>query len=600
MGREGASVAEGGSPDLSAWRDQFSMRLARAFLAIFGITGVTVFATLSENRGRAVLVGSAVLGALLCAAPVLTGWPSGRRRAWIILVPSIVSALAGFATVGFIAGPAVVLSLMLLVSGLLLGLRSMLWLSAVAGLALVLVAAGMIHGVLPPPNPVDVSLRSAVPWMRTIAVVFLATSLFGKIVIELVNRLEQSLQQAHSETRRREAAEHARAEAEIAALEAKQLETIGRLAAGVAHDFNNHLTAILGCAELLAETLPDRFENADLVDEINKSAQRATELTRQLLAYSRKAQMVLEPVDLHALIEGAVSLLRRSIDPGVAIVTKLQAESAVIAADATLMQSAFLNLLVNARDAMPEGGELTVATGTHVVTEGAAMLGANLPPGPYLLVEILDTGIGIESDALPKVFDPFFTTKPVGKGTGLGLAAVAGTVKAHQGAIQVESEPGAGTAFRILLPRIEAKVEGPQRQTSVLVHGTGRVLVVDDEPAVRTTAVSTLRFLGYDVTSAADGAAALELVRAAPHRFELVLLDLRMPHLSGEATFDQLRVISRGIRVLIWSGYGAEQDFNAMLRRGAVGFVQKPYRVAELSRTIADAIAAGRSASPRG
>jgi CheY-like chemotaxis protein len=244
-----------------------------------------------------------------------------------------------------------------------------------------------------------------------------------------------------------------------------------------------------------------------------------------------------------------------------------------------------MNLLVNARDAMPEGGTLTVGTSSLELTRSGSK---GMPVGTCIVLEVIDTGRGIPKQQLRQIFDPFFTTKPVGKGTGLGLAAVAGTVKAHGGSIEVNSDEGVGTVFRIYLPCTDPVGSVQLRAATTVVHGEGEILLVEDDAMVSMTAIATLQSFGYRVTHAADGRAALEQVAAHPGRFQLVLLDLRMPGLSGEQTFEKLRELEPGLPVLIWSGYGAEQDVSSMLRRGAVGFVQKPYRVAELSRTVAD------------
>jgi CheY-like chemotaxis protein len=317
------------------------------------------------------------------------------------------------------------------------------------------------------------------------------------------------------------------------------------------------------------------------------ASQRLAELTRQLLAYSRKARMLQTPTDLHAVVNEAVAIARRSMGPDVTIVTELNARHFTVNGDAALLQSAVLNLLVNARDAMPQGGTVTVATAAVELTRSGAK---GLPVGMCVVLEVIDTGRGIPKEQVPHVFDPFFTTKPVGKGTGLGLAAVSGTVKAHGGSIEVNSDVDGGTAFRVYLPCADYDVEQPQPADASIVHGEGEILLIEDDPMVSFTAIATLQSFGYQVTHAADGRSALEQVSAHPRRFQLALLDLRMPGLSGEATFDKLRELEPSLPVLIWSGYGAEQDVSSMLKRGAAGFVQKPYRVAELSRTVAQKI----------
>jgi CheY-like chemotaxis protein len=374
------------------------------------------------------------------------------------------------------------------------------------------------------------------------------------------------------------------------ALEAKQLETIGRLSAGVAHDFNNDLTAIMGAAQLLKRELPEVAEGRELADDILHAAKHSAELTRQLLAYARKAQMQKAPTDLHALITEALSLLRHSVGPNFRITVDLGAANAVIVADAALMQSAILNLFVNAADAMPDGGTLTVRTASLTQRDEAGG-----PDEPGVLVEIRDTGHGIEHAVLPEIFNPFFTTKPAGKGTGLGLAAVAGTIKAHGGTIDVRSDVGMGTVFSIRLPVVTETPKSVAHEESDVVRGRGVVLLVDDDAMVGATASATLRSFGYDVVHAPGGAAALELFRASPDKFGLVMLDLRMPGMSGEETFDALRDVDPQVPVVLWSGYGAEQDVAGMLERGAVAFVQKPYRAAELSRVVARSMRARRA-----
>jgi signal transduction histidine kinase/CheY-like chemotaxis protein len=581
--------AGAGEDEALTWRNHVSLRILRAQFFVFLLGTVIVGLELTEGSGRHRLVAVALSATIATALPAFGGWPSGTARAWMAVVPGIGLSIAGYAIVGVLSGPGACLAVTLMLAGLLLRGRAMIGLIIASGCAVSAVGWAMVHGVLPPPVGHDVAMTSGTAWIRSLAVTFLALSLFGGLMIAVVSRIETALRLARSETRRRERAERAKAEAERAALESKQLEMIGRLAAGVAHDFNNSLTAIMGSAELLRQDLAGQPEGAELAESIVQASQHAAELTRQLLAYSRKAQMVLAPTDLHRVIEDAVTLLRRSIDPSVTVVTELAADNATVAADRALIESALLNLLVNARDAMPDGGTLTVSTSSVERASGDASEG---PTGPCLLIEVSDTGLGIEPALLPSIFDPFFTTKPIGRGTGLGLAAVAGTIKAHGGLVEVDSVVGRGSCFRVCLPCTQPDLRGSRAGARAIVRGSGEILLVEDDAMVSHAASATLRSFGYEVTHVADGASALERVRANPGRFALVLLDLRMSGMSGEATFDALRAIDGSLKVLIWSGYGADQDVNAMLRRGAVGFVQKPYRVAELSRTIADVLRA--------
>jgi CheY-like chemotaxis protein len=338
----------------------------------------------------------------------------------------------------------------------------------------------------------------------------------------------------------------------------------------------------MGSAELLRQEIPTTGRAGTLLDGILNASQRAAELTGQLLAYSRKGQMLQVPTDLHRVLLDAVSLLRTSFATNIAVVTQLAATRSNAMADAAQLQSAVLNLLVNAVDAMPDGGTLSITT--------TNFNGQSADPPSEILLTVQDTGKGIEPDLLSKIFDPFFTTKPVGKGTGLGLAAVAGTIKAHRGRIEVESHVGVGTVFRISLPLLEGELPLVTTSEANRQQGEGEILLVEDDSMVSTAALSTLRSLGYRPTHVTDGQRAIDVVQADPRRFRLVILDLRMPGMSGEQTFDALRAIAPKLPVLIWSGYGAEQDVAGMLNRGAAGFVQKPYRVADLSRAIEKAL----------
>jgi signal transduction histidine kinase/CheY-like chemotaxis protein len=578
--------------DPNAWRNQLALRLARGSAALYLVGTAMMWVAVTGRWQRPVMTLASFTCAVLAGIPA-TGWPTGKVRAWLVLLPAVIGTLAGFAIVGVLAGPAVVMTLTVMLAGLLLGKRAMLGVALGIGLAVAFIGWGMVSGHLPLPTAQNVSAANPGTWIRTVFLAYLAIALIGCLLIEVVGRMERSLEQAVSETLRRQQAERDKANAEILSLENKQLETIGRLAAGVAHDFNNNLTAVIGCSELLKDELTDNPSARELVEDVLTSARRAAELTRQLLAFSRKAQMVLVATDIHLLIEGAVALVRRSMNPRVEVVTKLTAENSIVLADATLLDNAILNLLVNAGDAMPNGGQLTVATTSYEIVEGHEP-GQGLAPGKYLLVEVLDTGVGIESEILPNIFDPFFTTKSVGKGTGLGLAAVSGTIKAHSGSIAVESEAGCGTAFRILLPCSTAQEVNAKHESNVVTRGSGEILLVDDDALVRRTAAATLRNLGYNVTTANDGLCAMEAFDAAPAKFDLIILDLRMPRMSGEETFRALRSRVPNIPVVLWSGFGAEQDVAMMLRNGAAGFVQKPYRVAELSLVVNDAIRANQ------
>jgi PAS domain S-box-containing protein len=371
--------------------------------------------------------------------------------------------------------------------------------------------------------------------------------------------------------------------------QSQKLEAIGQLAGGVAHDFNNLLTAILGHAELLqigAHRDAAGIEMAAV--EIRKAATRAAELTAQLLAFSRKSPMRRVDVDVNSIIRDTISILRRSIDPRIIIQFEASSEPSVISGDPGQLQNALINLAVNARDAMPHGGTL------KFVTRHLSLDAENLPQGldgleigRYVEVAVSDTGTGMDADTLKRIFEPFFTTREVGKGTGLGLASVYGCVKAHNGVIRVESEPGRGSTFLILLPASsEQAVEETPAPQVPMETGKGHVLVVDDDPSVRRLAESFLGNLGYRITTCNDGIRACEFIHDHAGEIDLILLDMVMPHRSGRDTYFILRKDATNVPVVIMSGFSRNETIEELLAEGAAGFIAKPFLVKDLADIV--------------
>jgi CheY-like chemotaxis protein len=293
-------------------------------------------------------------------------------------------------------------------------------------------------------------------------------------------------------------------------------------------------------------------------------------------------------VDLHETIDEARRLLVRSIDRRIEVVLELRADHAMVRGDPTQLQNALLNLCVNARDAMPEGGTLTLST-RNVMLSSAELENwpEELMPGPYVQLEVRDTGVGMDEALQARVFEPFFTTKEEGEGTGLGLAGVYGCVQGHNGAIRVDSAPGRGTTFRLLLPRGDGqhRSAGAQQQDEV-VTGEGTVLVVDDEEVVRKMLHRALTGMGYEVLTAADGPKGIEVFQEAHSRIDAVVLDMVMPRLGGEQTYHRLREIDPDVPVLIASGYARNSGVDRLTQAGAAGFLAKPFRLDELSRQL--------------
>ncbi len=371
--------------------------------------------------------------------------------------------------------------------------------------------------------------------------------------------------------------------------QARKLDALGQLAGGVAHDFNNMLAGIIGATDLLHRQGADAQRRERLLGMISSAANRAAELTRKLLAFGRKGTGLHTPVPVHEAVASAASLLQHSIDKRVVVRQELGAVCDLVAGDLAELQSVFLNLGINAAHAMPEGGEL-VFSSREAQPDAIAQEAFALAAGPYLELQVRDSGCGIPAEILPRIFDPFFTTKAPGHGTGLGLAAAYGTIRHHRGAITVVSTPGAGTCFTIHLPLI-ATPSAPVAAAAVAGSsaGQGRVLVVDDEPLVRETALLLLADLGYQAEGVGDGEAAL--VRYAPGRFDLVLLDVVMPRMDGRTCCRRLLAADPRALVVLCSGYSQDEDPAVLRALGVAGVLCKPYQAAELAGLLARLLA---------
>jgi len=403
-------------------------------------------------------------------------------------------------------------------------------------------------------------------------------------VAERTRELTKANQQLQQEMTERK-----RAEEELR--QAQKMKAIGHLAGGIAHDFNNLLTGITGFADLLHRELTDRPDLSEMAEEIMNTAQRAADLTSQLLAFSRRGRVRSVPVDLHEVIQEVIRLLKRTIDPRIEIVMYPKISIALTMGDPTQLQNALLNLAVNACDAMPAGGKLIFETKVVVISDGdEASQSLKVQPGRYLELRVSDTGMGIDKETVPYIFEPFFTTKELDKGTGLGLSAVYGTVKEHHGTIDVYSSAGEGTTFILRLPFVEDVVM-PAKETAVgrpVSSGKGRILVVDDEAVVRKFASTLLAALGYDVILAQDGQEAVDIYNKEHKMIDLVLLDLMMPKMNGKEALQEIRKINSAACVLISSGFGRDAQIEEILQQGVCGFVQKPYDAADLSHKIAE------------
>ena len=376
--------------------------------------------------------------------------------------------------------------------------------------------------------------------------------------------------------------------------QAQKMEAVGQLAGGVAHDFNNLLTAILGYAELLAEKLQGRPREAEDLDEIRKAGERAASLTRQLLAFSRQQVFERKVLDLNRLIAEIEKMLRRLIGEDVDLVTALDPALAYVWADAGQLEQVVMNLAVNARDAMPRGGRLTIETSNVDLDEAYARLHIPIRPGRYVMIAVSDTGVGMDAATRSRIFEPFFTTKERGKGTGLGLATVYGIVKQSGGYIWAYSEPGKGTTFKIYLPPADQSLlpEEDRVEETLSVRGTETVLLVEDEESVRTLSRAILENHGYRVLEAAGAQEAIETVREYQQPIHLLLTDVIMPSMGGPDLASRIQTLRPGLKVLFMSGYTDETVFrHGHLEQGCL-FLQKPFTPAALARKLREALRA--------
>ncbi|MSR07251.1 MAG: PAS domain S-box protein [Gemmatimonadetes bacterium] len=377
--------------------------------------------------------------------------------------------------------------------------------------------------------------------------------------------------------------------------QAQKMEAIGRLAGGVAHDFNNLLTAMLGSVELLLASLSPADPRLEDATDIKSAASRAAALTRQLLAFSRRQLLRPELLDLNRVVRDVQRLLRRLISEDIELVTLLHPDLASVRADRGQIEQALVSLVVNARDAMPQGGTVTLETAHRDLDDAFVRRHPGAMTGPHVLLAVHDTGEGMDPDVQAHIFEPFFTTKELGKGTGLGLATVYGIVKQSGGYIAVDSERGRGTTFRIYLPLVtadagtpapaegaaEAGADAPSSATA-LRGWSETILVVEDEERIRASARRILEHYGYRVLLAADGQAALELLTAEGAQVDLVLSDVVMPRMNGQQLYDAVRELGKTMKFLFTSGYVGRESRSKLSLEASVPFLPKPWTVQDL------------------
>jgi two-component system, cell cycle sensor histidine kinase and response regulator CckA len=390
----------------------------------------------------------------------------------------------------------------------------------------------------------------------------------------------------------RDVTERKRAERQLR--ETQKLESLGLIAGGVAHDFNNLLVGILGNASLALEAIPSSSPNHVLLKQVVMAGERASHLTRQLLAYAGKGRFVTEKLDLSVLVREISALIQTSIPKSVQLRLELALGLPLVLADPSQMQQLIMNLVINGAEAIGEeqNGTVLVTTDAQEVDEAYLrnnFAGEKARPGRYVVIEVHDSGCGMNEEVRSKLFDPFFSTKFTGR--GLGLAAVLGIVRGHQGMIRVYSIPGKGSTFKVLLPAVEGTIgESNDDKVAQELRGAGTILVVDDEGMVRSTAKAALEYYGYTVLMAADGLAGLDILRECHGEIAAILLDMTMPVMSGEETFRRIRGMLPAARVIVSSGYNEVEAIRRFTSKGIAAFIQKPYTASGLASVIQRAL----------
>jgi PAS domain S-box-containing protein len=420
----------------------------------------------------------------------------------------------------------------------------------------------------------------------------------NKIPVEFSNRQFVFRGQPIMHTTARDISERKRME--NALQHAQKLESLGILAGGIAHDFNNLLVGILGNAGLTRMELPPDSPARASIQEIETAAQRAAELTNQMLAYSGKGKFVVEALHLSKLTLEMLHLLGTAISKKVRLAYDFQEDPPAIEGDATQLRQVIMNLITNASEAIGDReGVITLSTGTLQAARAdfaGSYLGEDLPEGRYVYLEVADDGCGMDAETKSKIFDPFFTTKFTGR--GLGLAAVLGIVRSHHGAIKVESEPERGTKFRVFFPASAKQAESPKPARADKLsaaeqwRGSGAILVVDDEKAVQQVTKKVLEHFGFTALTASDGREGVEILRRHGDKIKAVLLDLTMPRLGGEEAFREMRKVRRDVRIILSSGYSEQEVINHFKATGLAGFIQKPYQPLTLIEKLREVLEA--------
>jgi len=358
----------------------------------------------------------------------------------------------------------------------------------------------------------------------------------------------------------------------------QKMERIGRLAGGIAHDFNNILTSIMGYSELLLEKCDENNEDYTALEIINNATERAAHLTKQLLEFSRGGKYNAVPLNINESIVETLKIVRTTFEKNVSVALELPEDIKPIEADKIQMQQVFSNILINAKDAIVNEGNIRIKTENVMIDEKSTTIYPNLQQGAFIKITISDNGMGMIKDVRERIFEPFFTTKGKGKGTGLGLSTVYRIIKNHRGYITVDSEPGKGSAFTIFLPVTTKKIEKTEKDETVF-KGEGTILVIDDEQNVRDLSKAMLSRLGYKVLVADNGEDGVKIYKKNVQKIDLILLDMIMPKMGGYEAFLKLTEINPSVKIIIISGYSQDGKASEIIKRGALDFCKNHFQL---------------------
>lgn len=583
----------------AVWRAVLAQRLAMLALGVAMVSTCMVLALLEGER-RLVLGAGGLVTAAGFALSLHPGI-AGRARGWLLVASAALSAMSGYASLGFVGGPAASLLVAVILAALLLGRRAVGLVILSSGFVIALIAWAMVSGRLPAPSAEDTSPLSFTAWFRSAGITLLLAGLVGVIVSWAVRQIEDARRRELAEAALRREAEAARRVAEQLAIEAQKRELVGRLGAGLAHDFNNHLTVIAMAHGQLANPSTDAEIRREASRAIMDSVRSAGGLARQLLVFGRRAPRELVELSLAEVVESVWSSLERVLPSDVSLEVEHDG-AAVIRADRSQLQQALLNFVVNARDAMPHGGRVTVRTRGVTLTEARDLGRSTASPGAWAVLEVEDDGTGIAEGVRDRVFEPFFTTKPLDEGSGLGLATVAMLADEAGGHVELDTEPGRGTRIALWLPASEALVVGstsalePSRAIASLSARV--VLVVEDEPLLLEAALRVLSGAGCRVLSAHDGTAALHVLAEHEGSIDLLCTDVVMPGARVRDVIARFRELHPASPVLTCSGYVGEDLVRRGIEEGRYRLLQKPYTEAELLAAVRELLPGGARAEP--